>query len=97
MLCQFIYSSSTYVVFVSNSRCVPGGRVHGRHAADGVAAGQGRGHVPALVLGAGAGRPAADDHKGHRHVLHARRRRILLQTAQVVNPQVEKVSLQTRL
>lgn len=74
-----------------------GGRVLGRHAGDGVAAGQGRGDVPAVVLRARAGRQATDDNQGHRHVLHARRRRILLQAAQVVHAQVEKTSLQTRL
>jgi hypothetical protein len=74
-----------------------GGRVHRRHDADGIAAGQGRVGVPALVLGAGAGRPPADDHQGHRHVLHARRRRLLLQAAQVGYPKVQKASLQTRL
>lgn len=75
----------------------PGGGVHRRHGGDGVAAGQGRGHVPALVLGARAGRPPADDHQGHRHVLHACRRRLLLQTAQVVHDQVQETSVQTRL
>lgn len=78
-------------------RSPTGGGVQRRHAGDGVAAGQGRGDLPPVVLGARARRPAAHDHQGHRHVLHARRRHILLQTTQVGIHQVQKTSLQTRL
>lgn len=76
--------------------CV-GGRVFGRDPGDVLADGQGRGDVPAVVLGARAGRPATHDHQGPRHVLHAGRSRLLLQATQVVHTQIQKTSLQTRV